>query len=81
MKLSISEIISKRFKNKIKVYEATNPSEVERMIIRPPQAANDFENTQLTFLDNPKGVWTWSELFGAQFRNLTDGMAQYMRYK
>ena len=46
MKLSISEIISKRFKNKIKVYEATSPSEVERMIIRPPEAANnDFDNT------------------------------------
>lgn len=81
MKLSISEIISKRFKNKIKVYEATNPSEVEKMIIRPPEAANDFESTQLTFLDNPKGVWTWSELFGAQFRNLTTDMAAYMRYK
>jgi hypothetical protein len=77
MKLSISEIISKRFKNKIKIYEATTPSEVERMIIRPPEAAND----ELTFLPDPKGVWTWSELFGAQFRNLTDGMAQYMRHK
>ena len=81
MKLSISEIISKRFKNKIKVYEATNPSEVEKMIIRPPEAVNDFESSQLTFLDNPKGVWTWSELFGAQFRNLTTDMAAYMRYK
>jgi hypothetical protein len=46
MKLSVSEIISKRFKDKIKVYEATNPSEVEKLIIRPPEAANDdFENS------------------------------------
>lgn len=40
-KLSLSEIISKRFKHKIKVSEATSPSEVERMIIRPPEAANE----------------------------------------
>lgn len=74
MKLSFSEIISKRFKNKIKVYEATNPSEVERMIIRPPSAANsDFESNHiLTQVDDSQGVWTWSEVFGAQFRNLTD---------
>jgi len=57
MKLSVSEIISKRFKNKIKVYEATSPSEVEKMIIRPPAAVNDFDSSQLTSLDDPKGVW------------------------
>ena len=46
MKLSVSEIISKRFKDKIKIYEATSPSDVEKMIIRPPEAANnDFEST------------------------------------
>ena len=45
MKLSVSEIISKRFKDKIKIQEATSPSEVEKLIIRPPEAANsEFEN-------------------------------------
>ena len=66
-KLSISEIISKRFKNKIKVNKATNPDEVERMIIRPPEAANE----QLAFLNDHKSD-TWSEMFGTQTRNLTD---------
>jgi len=61
MKLSISEIISKRFKNKIKVYEATNPSEVEKLIIRPPEAAN----SELTSRDGSQGLWMWSNLFGA----------------
>lgn len=59
-KLSLSEIISKRFKHKIKVSEATSPSEVERMIIRPPEAANE----QLAYLNDHKAVWTWSEVFG-----------------
>lgn len=81
MKLSISEIISKRFKNKIKVYEATNPSEVEKLIIRPPEAANIVESSQLTSLGESQGLWMWSNLFGAQFRNLTEDVAQYMRYK
>lgn len=61
MKLSFSEIISKRFKNKIKVYEATNPSEVEKLIIRPPEAAN----SELTSLGESQGLWMWSNLFGA----------------
>lgn len=61
MKLSLSEIISKRFKHKIKVNEATNPSEVEKMIIRPPEAANE----QLAFLNDHKAD-TWSEMFGTQ---------------
>ena len=82
MKLSISEIISKRFKNKIKVYEATNPSEIENLIIRPPSAANgEFQSSQLTSLGESQGLWMWSDLFGAQFRNLTEAAAQYMRYK
>ena len=82
MKLSVSEIISKRFKDKIKIQEATSPSEVEKLIIRPPEAANsEFENQSLAFLGDPKGVWIWSELFGAHFRNITDDMAQYMKYK
>ena len=71
MKLSISEIISKRFKNKIKVYEATNPSEVEKLIIRPPEAAN----SELTSLGESQGLWMWSNLFGAQFRNITEEVA------
>ena len=60
MKLSISEIISKRFKNKIKVREATSPDEVDRLIIRPPEAANE----QLAFINDRQAAWTWSDLFG-----------------
>ena len=75
-KLSLSEIISKRFKHKIKVNEATNPSEIEKMIIRPPEAANE----QLAFLNDNKAD-TWSEMFGTQQRKLTDQMAAYMHYK
>jgi|FLMP01.3.fsa_nt_emb hypothetical protein len=49
------------------------------MIIRPPEAANsDFENSILTFLNDPKGVWVWSDYFGAHFKNLTGDMALYM---
>lgn len=77
MKLSISEIVRKRFKPLIKVFEAQSPDDVEKMIIRPPEAAN----SELTLLNDAKGVWMWSDLFGAQFRNVTDGMAEYMRYK
>jgi len=80
--MSISEIISKRFKHKIKVNEAQTADDVERMIIRPPEAANsDFENSILTFLNDPKGVWVWSDYFGAHFKNLTGDMALYMKYK
>jgi len=52
------------------------------MIIRPPEAANsDFENSILAFLNDPKGVWVWSDYFGAHFKNLTGDMALYMQYK
>lgn len=81
MKLSISEIISKRFKNKIKVYQATSPSEVERMIIRPPEAANEFDNSMLTFLNDPKAKVNWSEMFKNGITELTDDAKKYMRYK
>ena len=75
-KLSLSEIISKRYKNKIQVNQATSPSEVERMIIRPPEAANE----QLAFLNDHKDN-TWSEMFETHSKNLTSQMAAYMQYK
>ena len=79
-KLSLSEIISKRFKHRIKVYEAKNPVDVEKMIIRPPAAAND----QYAFLNDSSSKLHWqslSETFGNGAKNLSEQMGQYLRYK
>lgn len=79
-KLSLSEIISKRFKHRIKVYEAKSPVDVEKMIIRPPAAAND----QYAFLNDSSSKLHWqslSETFGNGAKNLSEQMGQYLRYK
>lgn len=39
-KLSISEIISKRFKKNIKINEITTPQQIDEMIIRPASEVN-----------------------------------------
>jgi len=53
-RLSISEIISRRFKNKIKIKELHTPLEVEQNMIRSPEVVNDAATySWLTGLDKP----------------------------
>ena len=43
--MSISEIIEKRFKSKIKVNEVSTPEEIDSTIIKSPETANtDFDS-------------------------------------
>ena len=46
--MSISEIIAKRFKEKIKVNMLSEPADIERFIIKSPETVNqqDFDGSQ-----------------------------------
>lgn len=54
--MSISEIISKRFKDKIKVNKIETPEQIDRMIIKEPEHANtDFDsNWYVSFLEEKR---------------------------
>jgi hypothetical protein len=56
--MSLSEIIQKRFKSKIKVNKIWKPQDIDHFIIKKPQAANlesDFDGSLLqTWVDQIK---------------------------
>ena len=54
-KLSIAEIIARRFKSKIKQITASSPQEVQSLIIKPGSAANDVDAQWLvSFFDETR---------------------------
>jgi hypothetical protein len=67
--MSFSEIIQRRFKNKIVVNSASTPQEVEDLIIKPGYTANSFIDNNswlVSFLDErryPKMNGTLSKLY------------------